>query len=544
MDYDVVVVGAGPAGLSAAIKMKQLANEAGAELNVCVVEKGAEVGSHILSGNVFEPTALNELIPDWKEKGAPLLQEVKSDKMFYLTEKGSYPLPIPSTLHNDGNYIISLSNLCRWLNEQAEELGVEVYPGFSASEVLYGEEGEVRGIATSDMGVGKDGQAKDTFTRGMELRGKQTLFAEGARGSLSQLVMENFNLRADCDPQTYGLGIKEVWEVPEAQCKPGHVQHTIGWPVKDIHTWEGTFLYHVAPNKILLGMVVGLDYPNPTLSPYQEFQQWKTHPLITKTLKGGKCISYGARALNEGGFQAVPKLTFPGGALIGCAAGFLNVPKIKGSHTAMKTGMLAGEAVFEHIQGETGVEALVGADLVDFEAKVKKSWVWEELETVRNIHPSFKYAGLPGFALYSGLDLFLLKGNCPWTFYNSKQDHEKTKPIADCTPITYPKPDGVISFDLLTNLQRSGTYHDDDQPPHLKIKPGMEGKPTQLSMPKFGGPEQFFCPAKVYEYNDKNELIINAQNCLHCKTCDIKTPDNYIQWTVPEGTGGPNYESM
>jgi electron-transferring-flavoprotein dehydrogenase len=461
--------------------------------------------------------------------------------MYYLTESMAFPLPLAPTLHNDGNYIISLNNLVRWLDEQAQELGVEVYPGFSASEVLYGAGGEVTGIATADMGINKDGSQKDTYTPGMELRGKQTLFAEGCRGSLSEQVMKNFELRKDCDPQTYGLGLKEIWEVPEEQCTPGLVQHTIGWPVKNNETWQGTFMYHEAPNRILIGMVVGLDYPNPTTSPYHEFQQFKHHPLIAKQLKDGTCLSYGARALNEGGFQAIPKLTFPGGALLGCSAGFLNVPKIKGSHSAMYSGMMAADAVIEHHLQEGEASELAGAELVAYTAKMEKSWVYEELKAVRNVHPSFKFAGQWGFMLYSGLDLFVLRGNAPWTFHNTKQDHEKTKPYDAAKHIEYPKPDGKLSFDILTNLSRSGTAHE-DQPAHLRLKPDTEATQAR-SLSEFGGPEQHFCPAKVYEYID-DKLVINAQNCLHCKTCDIKTPGNYINWTVPEGGGGPNYAGM
>lgn len=542
MDYDVVVVGAGPAGLSAAIKLKQIAAVAGTEISVCVVEKGAEVGSHTLSGNVFEPRALNELIPDWKEKGAPLTQPVTHDAFFYLSKRREFKLPnfmLPPSLDNHGNYIISLGSLCKWLGEQATDLGVEIYPGFAASEVLYGEKGQVEGIATKDAGIGKDGKPKDTFQRGMELRGKQTLFAEGARGSLSEEVMAKFQLRKDCDPQTYGLGIKEIWTVPEKQCYPGYVQHTLGWPIQDMHTWGGTFMYHQAPNKIFIGMVIGLDYANPYLSPYQEFQRWKHHPHIAKVLKGGQCVSYGARVINEGGVQAIPKLTFPGGALLGCSAGFLNVPKIKGSHLAIKSGIVAAEA----IMATKAMRALEGAEITQYSTSLKASWAWSELESVRNIHPSFQKWGYPGLIFYGGLDQFLLKGRGA-TLRNHTPDVEKTKLAKDCKQIQYPKPDGVLSFDLLTNLQRSGTNHNHDQPPHLQIKPELKDAPTKISFEQYAGPEQRFCPAKVYEFDDKGTLTINAQNCVHCKTCDIKTPANYIKWTVPEGGGGPAYENM
>lgn len=547
MEYDVVVVGAGPAGLSAAIRLKQRAEEEDKELNVCVVEKGGDVGAHILSGNVFEPRALAELFPDYLEREAPLETKVKEDRLYYFTENDAIPLPTPPSLHNHGNYIISLGNLCVWLKEQAEELGVEIYPGFAANEVLYNEQGQVKGVATQDMGIGKDGVEKDTFERGIELLGKQTLFAEGVRGSLSQKIMKRFKLREECDVQTYGLGLKEVWEIPEENFEEGLVQHSIGWPVKDWKTWQGTFLYHMKDNKVLIGMVVGLDYENPYINPYQEFQQFKHHPYVSKFLEGGKCVSYGARAINEGGIQAIPKLTFPGGALIGCSAGFLNVPKIKGSHTAMKSGMVAADAVYDRFSEDE--EGLEGYECTEYEANLKNSWVYEELHQVRNIHPSMKFGGLPFFAAWSGLDSFVLKGRVPWTWRNGTEDWAKTKPAKFFKPIDYPKPDGVLSFDLLTNLQRSGTYHEDDQPAHLKIRPHLKEVPEKESYDTYAGPETRFCPAKVYEYvakeeNEPPKLVINAQNCLHCKTCDIKAPRNYIDWTVPEGGGGPAYDGM
>jgi electron-transferring-flavoprotein dehydrogenase len=543
MQYDVVIVGAGPAGLSAAIRLKQLAAERGADVSVCILEKGSEVGAHILSGAVVDPRALNELLPDWQERGAPLFTPVTENHHWVLTRKKRFSIPeflLPPFMHNKGNYTLSLGNLCRWLAGQAEELGVEIFPGFAAAEILFHDDGSVKGVATGDMGVARDGTHRADYQPGMELHARYTFFAEGARGHLTKRLTDIFDLREHSGPQVYGIGIKELWDVPAEKHKPGRVIHTQGWPLED--AWGGSFIYHQENQQVAVGFVVALDYKNPHLSPFEEFQRWKTHPAVRAEIEGGKRVSYGARVINEGGYQAIPKLVFPGGALIGCSAGFVNVPRIKGTHTAMKSGILAAEAAFEAV-----TEGRSGDALDAYEQALHSSWIVKELKLVRNAQPAVSHWGAGLGSAYAGIDMWLgaLGLRLPWTLKH-KPDHEQLARKEHMHPIAYPKPDGVLTFDKLSSVFLSNTNHEEDQPVHLTLKDA--DIPTIINLPIYDGPEERYCPAGVYEYveGERGEprLQINAQNCVHCKTCDIKDPTQNINWVVPEGGGGPNYPNM
>ena len=544
MPYDIVIVGGGPAGLSSAIRLKQLANEAGQELSICVLEKGSEIGAHILSGAVVDPKALDELFPEWRDMGCPMAEvPVTDNQHWFLSKGGKVSMPhimTPGWMHNKGTYTGSLGNLCRWLAEQAEGLGVEIFPGFAAAEILYNEDGSVKGVATGDMGVDREGNRKPDYQPGLELHARYTFFAEGARGHLTKILKRQFALDADSEPQVYGLGMKELWDIDPARHKPGLVIHTQGWPLTD--AYGGGFLYHQANGQVALGFVVGLGYRNPYLYPFEEFQRWKQHPEIRKYLEGGRRVSYGARAINEGGWQSIPKLAFPGGALIGCSAGFVNVPRIKGTHTAMKSGMLAAEAAFAAIQGERSSDVLD-----DYEANLRSSWIATELQLVKNAEPLLsKFGNTIGTAL-AGIDMWMrtLKIGLPFTMKH-KPDAEKLWRKDASMKIDYPKPDGVISFDRLSSVFLSNTNHEEDQPVHLQLKdPAI---PISYNLPLYDEPAQRYCPAGVYEVVGVDEgnprFQINAQNCVHCKTCDIKDPTQNINWVVPEGGGGPNYPNM
>ncbi len=540
MEYDVVIVGAGPAGLANAIKLKQL----NPDLNVCVVEKASEVGAHILSGNVFETKALDELFPDWKNmEGCPIKTKVVKEKfLFLLSEKSSFSWPawlLPPVQHNKGNYIISLANLCRWLGQTAENLGVEIYPGFAASEVLFNDDNSVKGIATNDMGIDINGQKKDTYEPGIELHAKVTVFAEGCRGHLGKQLIKKYELDKDSDPQQYGIGLKEIWEVPEANHDEGLILHSAGWPL-DNNTYGGSFVYHASNNQIYMGYVVGLDYKNPYLSPYEEFQRFKTHPRIKKMIDGGKRISYGARALIEGGIQSLPKMFMPGALLIGCDAGTLNMPKIKGSHTAMKSGIIGAEAIDEYLKDGL-------SSLENYEKKFMDSWAYKELHAARNVKPFITKFGLLIGTILTGIDQILFRGKLPFTLNHSHADHETLMPASESKKIEYPKPDGKITFDRASSVFLTGTYHAENQPVHLVLED--KELPITYTLEKFDEPAQRYCPAGVYEIHKDDDgsnpkFVINSQNCIHCKTCDIKDPSQNINWVTPEGSGGPKYSNM
>ena len=535
MDYDVVIVGAGPAGLSTSIKLKQT----NPDLNICILEKGSEVGAHILSGNVFETRALDELIPDWKEKNSPIKLKVKKEKFLFLGKEKSFSWPtwlLPSVQQNHKNYIISLANLCRWLATQAEDLGVEIFPGFAATKIIYDDENKVIGVQTGDMGIDKAGNNKESFEPGLNIFAKVTVFSEGCRGHLGKEVISKFNLDSGKSPQQYGIGFKEIWEIPEEHHDEGLVMHTAGWPL-DNSTYGGSFCYHAENKQIFIGYVIGLDYKNPYLSPYDEFQRFKTHPVIAKILNGGKRISYGARALIEGGLQSLPKMHMPGALIIGCDAGTLNMPKIKGSHTAMKSGMIAAETISEYFTNN--------APLSEYENKFKKSWVHQELYTARNVKPSFQWSLIPAI-IFTGIDQILFRGYLPFTLKHSHSDHESLIPANQAKKIDYPKYDGKLTFDKTSSVYLTGTNHEADQPVHLQLKdPDL---PINYTLNEYDEPAQRYCPAGVYEVDrtDQNhpKFVINAQTCIHCKTCDIKEPSQNITWVTPEGAGGPNYANM